>query len=286
MNANNISLSVIEEEDGELFYDFVPMDVLLELYFLYYKYIPEHAGCSFGPEKMDDLINPSKYVLNILSDRPSWFTDKRVNQLTDRLKHYISSIIILNDMPFLGQDYAIIGNNAIIHRVDSCKILGMFDTSKIESLDNSHVFNMFGNSSIFTCSSASIHNMWNNSLISLTRYGSRIVYMGDYSTIYMAQSNTYVEHMDDNSHIGSLSDEASVSLMEKSSCINSATDSTCISLMYDYSSVDSMTNNAIVRFMTDRSKVLSMHHDTVVIRKCKNSKVFTLLDNAKIISDI
>ena len=285
MNPKNISLSVIETKDGQIFYDFVPIYMISSLFISRYRSLPDHIICSFNTE-LHDLILLSSCTLTIESDRPEWFDESRYNHLYTLLRDYMSSLIVYEDTSLLVGQYAIICSRARIQKAYGCHILGMFDFSEIEQIERCEVWNICDNSKIFNSFESSIYYMHNFSHIVFSKNNTRIYLMKDCTSIHDAQLNTYIEHMTDISHVDRLSYNSFIQEMYKDSYVDEATYKSSINLMDDNSYVNIMTDTSMVRFMKGRSKVLSMYHDTLVVNKEASCDVSSMHHNAKVLNII
>lgn len=283
MNPQEISLSVIETIDGQIFYDFSSLDMISPLFVSNYGSLPDHVVCSFKTEP-NDLISLSGCSLVVESDRPKWFDENRYNHLHSILRDYMASLIIREDKPLLIKQYAIISGRAKIQKAVECHIIAMFDFSEILEIEHCEAWHVYDNSKIFNSLESDIIFMNDSSNIVFSKYNTRILYMKDRSSIHDAQFNTSVVHMTDFSRVDRLSYHSVIHLMYKNSYVDEATTESSIILMDEDSHVNIMTNKASVKVMKGNSKVLSMYHDTLVINKEANCEVSSMHHNAKIIN--
>ena len=142
------------------------------------------ARVEFKPPTMDDADKPDTYKLRIDEDRcPEWFDDEMKESVSDRMRTYIKSIIIKNDVCLLIGGQFILSGKAKIETAKNCIITAMLDSSNVgEMRDSSNVGVMRDSSKVGEMrDSSNVGEMWDSSKVGVMLDSSNVGVMRDSS---------------------------------------------------------------------------------------------------------
>ena len=137
----------------------------------------------FTPDESKDLPNIEKYKLNVDEEScTEWFEEYR-DQITERLKEYVSKRIIKSDQKILTGGLYVV-TNCKIDKIISAQVIYMQSAQVNEMWGNSQVNQMRGNSQV--------NVMWGNSQVNEMRENSRVMEMWENSQVKNNYNNSKI----------------------------------------------------------------------------------------------
>ena len=294
----NVFYLVLIKNDGTIIHDifatshkdlvdkFITLDVIQKTEYFRAIYSPMDG-------RLDDVNN---YQL-IISENyvPEWFYGGLAEDVLDKLKDIINSMIIRGRKKLLLHEGVILTNNAVVEDVKHSVIFGMYENARINKIDYASEVNIMTDD-------AYIRDMYDGSKV-LEMYGfAKVNEMHDYSKIVKMYGRAKVNIMRDNSRIGVLKGDAKIKEMYEDaqadrlkhmSRVNEMHGHSVIEEMWDWSTVEKMFDCSRINYMDEESKVLEMYGDSmvdemyghsVVERLAEDSLVRKLNDAAKILN--
>ena len=146
----------------------------------------------FTPDESKDLPNIEKYKLNVDEEScTEWFEEYR-DQITERLKEYVSKRIIKSDQKILTGGLYVVTNckidkiiSAQVIYMQSAQVNQMWGNSQVNQMrENSQVNQMRGNSQV--------NVMWGNSQVNEMRENSRVMEMWENSQVKNNYNNSKI----------------------------------------------------------------------------------------------
>jgi len=243
------------------------------------------ARVEFKPTTMDDADKPDTYRLQIDEERcPEWFDEEMKELVSDRMRNYIKSIIIKNDVCLLIGGQFILSGKATIGTAKNCIITAMLDSSNVgvmrgssnvgemrgssnvgemrdsskvgEMLDSSKVGEMLGSSKVgVMLGSSNVGVMWDSSNVGVMRGSSNVGEMLGSSKVGVMRGSSNVGEMLGSSKVVEMLGSSKVGVMRDSSKVDMMRDSSNVGVMWDSSKVGVMRDSSNVGVMWDSSKV-------------------------------
>jgi hypothetical protein len=249
----------------------------------------------FSPHEGQRFDNVEEY--RIIVDEtyiPDWFYGEFAEEVNNKLKTIIESMIITGHKQLLLHDGVILNGDAVVDVAKHSMIFAMYDNARIKVLDyNSIVCEMTDETKIDETRD-------NTKIIDMLGF-SKIVEMYDYSKVMKMFGQAKIGKMFDQSRIAVLKGDANILEMRDTSQadrlrhmskVDEMHNHSVIEEMWDWTIVEKMFDNARINFMDEDSKVLemygdsiieSMHGNAVVEKLYENSLVRKLHDMAKVI---
>jgi hypothetical protein len=237
----------------------------------------------FSPKddgRLDDVDN-----YQIIIDEafiPVWFKGIFVEEVQDKLKTIISSMIIKGRKPLLLHDGVILTGDAVVEVAKHSIIFAMYDNARIKVLDfSSEVHEMCGDTIIEEMiDGAKVINMWGFAKIFEMRDYAKVLKMFGQAKVGKMLGNSRIAVLKGDANILEMRDTAQADRVRHMSRVDEMHGHSVIEEMWDWSVVEKMFDNSRINFMDEESRVLEMHGESMVEHMAGNAVVEKLYENS------